>query len=61
MNKRNARVRKQLLNLVENANKPINVVRKAVNDLKRKETETDAATKIQAAFRERGTGKRLQP
>ena len=51
-NKRNARVRKQLLNLVENANKPINVVRKAVNDeIKKRGTETDAATKIQAAFR----------
>ena len=51
-NKRNTRVRKQLLNLVENANKPINVVRKTVNDeIKKRGTETDAATKIQAAFR----------
>ena len=60
-NKRNARIKKQLLNLVENANKPINVVRKAVNDeIKKRGTETAAATKIQAAFRGKRNRKKVE-
>ena len=60
-NKRNARVRKQLLDLVENANKPINVVRKAVNDeIKKRGKEIDAATKIQAAFRGKKNRKKVE-